>query len=339
MKKMKIRWHSAAAWLALFVVPVVSAETDDDTYIYIESAGDLEPVFTSFGDDDGSFDSKGKGGHGKGGGKAGLLGGLIKPTSQCFDDFISPMTNPVFFEDPRTLTEVRFIYLRNKVPGAAGGGAVNLFAAQVRAAITDKLSIVAAKDGYATSSNALIDDGWADIAVGLKYNILSDHETQRLLSVGASYELPVGSTRTLQGNGDGEFHIYASAARKLGCDWHWISGSGFRLPADTTQESQVWYWSNHLDRKITDKIYVLAEVNWYHWMKSGSQTAVPGVEGLDLFNFGSTGVAGNNIVTGAFGFKMKPRSNMELGLAWEAPLTQRRDIIDNRLTVDCILRY
>lgn len=33
--------------------------------------------------------------------------GLIAPSDHCFDDFISPMTNPVFFEDPRTLTEAR----------------------------------------------------------------------------------------------------------------------------------------------------------------------------------------------------------------------------------------
>ncbi|MCA9122257.1 MAG: hypothetical protein H6822_21420 [Planctomycetaceae bacterium] len=103
----------------------------------------------------------------------------------------------------------------------------------------------------------------------------------------------------------------------------------------------MWYWSNHLDRQLNDYLYVLAEVNWYHWMKSGQQTLAPGVEGLDLFNLGSTGVAGNDIVTGAIGVKARPRgdNSMEVGVAWEAPLTQRRDILDNRLTVDCILRY
>ena len=46
------------------------------------------------------------------------------------------MTNPIYFEDPRTLTEARFIYFHHKVPLAAAGGDVDLFAVQLRAALT-----------------------------------------------------------------------------------------------------------------------------------------------------------------------------------------------------------
>lgn len=66
---------------------------------------------------------------------------------------------------------------------------------------------------------------------------------------------------------------------------------------------------------------------------------VPGIEGLDLFNFGSTNVKYHDIVTGAFGVKYVPSRNVELGIAWENPLTKRRDILENRLAIDCILRY
>ena len=45
------------------------------------------------------------------------------------------------------------------------------------------------------------------------------------------------------------------------------------------------------------------------------------------------------IVTGAFGAKYKPNRHVEIGVAWELPLTERRDILENRLTVDAILRY
>ncbi|MEZ6134687.1 MAG: hypothetical protein R3C53_07240 [Pirellulaceae bacterium] len=56
-----------------------------------------------------------------GGRDDGLLGyGLVKHSDRCFDDFISPMTNPVFFEDPRTLSEVRFIFLNHELPAALG---------------------------------------------------------------------------------------------------------------------------------------------------------------------------------------------------------------------------
>ena len=73
-------------------------------------------------------------------------------------------------------------------------------------------------------------------------------------------------------------------------------------------------------------------------MRAG-ENGIPGVEGGDLFNFGSTGVAGNDIVTGAIGAKAKPRPWTEVGIAWEFPLTDRRDVLDNRLTADWIIRY
>ncbi len=42
------------------------------------------------------------------------LGDLLLPSDECYKDFISPMTNPVFFEDPRMLTEARLIYLNTR---------------------------------------------------------------------------------------------------------------------------------------------------------------------------------------------------------------------------------
>ena len=268
-----------------------------------------------------------------------ILCGLVMPSDHCFDSFISPMTNPVFFEDPRQLTEVRGIFLNHKAPLAVGGGDVQVYAAQARARITDRLSIIATKDGYVVSQNPVIADGWADVAAGLKYTLYSDAATQRLLSGGLTYEIPAGTPRTRQGNGDGEFHLFLTGGAEIFEYGHVISGSGFRLPSDSHADSQMWYWSNHLDYQVLQNWYLLTEYNWYHWMKSGDATFAPGVEGGDLFNFGSTGVAGNDIVTGAFGAKYKPNRHVEVGVAWELPLTERRDILENRLTVDAILRY
>ena len=59
---------------------------------------------------------------------------------------------------------------------------------------------------------------------------------------------------------------------------------------------------------------------------------------MDIINLGSTGVAGNDIVTGAVGMKYKPSVYQEIGVAWEVPVTDRRDILENRLTVDWIVR-
>lgn len=267
-----------------------------------------------------------------------LLLGCFCPTSRCFDDWISPMTNPVFFEDPRTLTELRGIFLQHKVPGAVGGGDIQVYAVQMRAALTERLSIVAAKDGYLVSSNPVVGDGWADVSVGLKYNLIRDCCNEMLLSTGFEYDMPVGTPRALQGRGDGEFHLFLTGGAELCCDWHYLSAFGLRLPVDDEEGETSLYWSQHVDYHLGYGLYTLAEFNWYHWTESGAG-GIPGVSGVDLFNLGSTGIAGDNIVTGAFGVKYKPNRLTEIGVAWENPLSEQRDLIENRLTVDLILRY
>jgi len=269
----------------------------------------------------------------------GKLFGLFAPSDHCYDSFISPMTNPVFFEDPRTLTEARAIYLHHVIPSAvATGGELDLVALQLRAALTDRLSIVAAKDGYLTSSNPLIQDGWANVSAGLKYNLHADPRKQRLLSTGFAYEMPVGTPRSQQGIGDGDFHVYLTGGAEFWNHWHWLSGSGFRLPTDHNTGSTMFYWSNHVDVEFCDGWYALAETNWYNYTRSGGG-GINGVEGGDLLNLGSTDVAGNDIVTQAFGLKYKRSRHRELGIAFEFPLTDQRDVLENRLTVDWIFRY
>lgn len=267
-----------------------------------------------------------------------LLLGCFCPTPCGFDDWISPMTNPVFFEDPRTLTELRGIFIQHKIPQTAGGGDVQLYALQIRAALSDRLSLIATKDGYIVSQNPLIQDGWADVALGLKYNLLKDYCTETLISTGFTYEMPVGTPRALQGNGDGEFHLFVTGGTEICCDWHYLSAFGLRLPVDDQAEESSLYWSNHVDYHFGHGFYALTEFNWFHWTESGAG-GINGVSGGDLFNLGSTGVAGNDIVTGAIGVKYKPNRLTEIGVAWENPLTERRDVLENRLTVDLILRY
>ena len=270
----------------------------------------------------------------------GLFGlGFIKRSDHCFDDFISPMTNPVFFEDPRALTEARAIFLRHKVPLAAGGGNVQLFALQLRARLSENVSFIATKDGYFTSNNALIGDGWADTAFGFKFNLLRDVQNKRLLSSGFTFEMPTGEASAFQGNGHGELNFFLTGARKLARCVNMIAAGGLRVPLNNTDESMSSYFSTHIDYQFRRRAYLFTELNWFHWLEAGTVGTLNGVEGLDAFNFGSTGVAGNDIVTMAQGLKIKPRRNQELGVAFEFPLTERRDVLDNRVTVDWIVRY
>ena len=47
------------------------------------------------------------------------------PSDHCFDRFISPLSNPFFFEDPRSLTEVRGIFIDNSLPGCRSAAATS----------------------------------------------------------------------------------------------------------------------------------------------------------------------------------------------------------------------
>jgi hypothetical protein len=256
------------------------------------------------------------------------------------------MTNPFLFEDPRTLTEIRPTLLHQATPASAGRGHINVLTMPIRVALNDRVSLIVPKDGFIMSEVDLdeeIRDGWVDTSLGLKYNVMKDYCRQQLLSTGFTFEIPSGDTEAFQGNGDGTFNLFASYGTEFGSS-HWISGSGFVLPTNSSDESQIWWWSNHFDRQVWDRgclgVYAVGEVNWLHWMDSGEDGELDGIEGNDLFNLGTPGVAGNNIVTGAFGTKVKPYGNaMEVGVAWETHLTDRRDLLEDRLTVDWILRF
>lgn len=271
--------------------------------------------------------------------KKSLFGhGWIKQSDHAFDDFISPMSNPVFFEDPRTLTEVRFIFLHHNLPRSLGGNSIQVYAAQFRVALTERLSLIATKDGLIYTQSPLLDSGFADVAAGLKYNFYRDPEAGRLLSGGITYEIPMGTQQSLQGNGDGEFNFFLTGGTRFGKRSHFLSAAGLRQPIDRRAENTVWYWSNHWDYRLRRvPVYLFGELNWWHWASSGTNAGLP--EGGDLFNLGGTNLTGNDIVSRAVGIKYKPRQNVEAGFAYEFPLTRRKGVLDDRWTADLIFRF
>jgi hypothetical protein len=143
----------------------------------------------------------------------------------------------------------------------------------------------------------------------------------------------------LQGNGNGELNLFVTGGTRIGEKGHWISASGLRQPMDTNLENQLFYFSNHLDRQIGNRpLYGFTELNVYDYQTSG--TAFPlAVQGGDLFNLGSANIAGTTLVTNAIGMKVKPRSNMEVGVAYEYNLVDRQGLLRDRLTADWIIRY
>ncbi|HEY1598230.1 MAG TPA: hypothetical protein VGG64_01420 [Pirellulales bacterium] len=268
--------------------------------------------------------------------------GLL-PSDHCFDHFVSPISNPFFFEDPRSLTEVRGMFIDNSLPTFSGGGDAQVWAAQFRGRITDRWSIIAPRLSYfsvnqANNGGGSNPAGFLSAPVGAKFNFIRDVENQFLVSGGITYFIP-GSPGALSNFDNGDFHIFVTAGKQIFGRGHWLSGTGFRLPEDRNLGTQLWYWSNQWDYELPGHIYPLIGLNWFHWMDgAGVQSGIP-FGALDLINLPSNGVAGNNVVTNVIGAKWKPSGNMELGFGWEYPVTQWGDVLKNRVYADVILRY
>ncbi len=58
---------------------------------------------------------------------------------------------------------------------------------------------------------------------------------------------------------------------------------------------------------------------------------------MDLLNLGSDDVKHNDVLTWVVGFRAQLRPGLSLGVAYERPLTTRRDILKQRISVNLLL--
>src|SRR5262249_38412867 len=161
------------------------------------------------------------------------------PSDHCFDSFISPISNPFFFEDPRSLTEARGIFIDNSLPATIGGGDAHVWAGQLRGRFADRWSVIAPRLGVLQVNQTGNPTGslFLSAPVGLKYNFLRDVDRQLLLSAGATYFIP-GSQNSIAGLGDGDLHVFLTGGKQIFDYGHWLSATGFRLPLDTNYGTQ-----------------------------------------------------------------------------------------------------
>jgi len=258
--------------------------------------------------------------------------------------YVPPVSNPLFNETPYITTELRPIYFHQDIPGEflTGGGEIDVVAAEVRIALTERLGFIASKDGYADIDfkGGLPDEsGFANISVGLKYAVVSDPATNTILTLGAEYEPPTGDLETagisLQGRGDGFVDLFVTGARAWGPVG--LQGSaGLNLAVDGDHDSSMLHYSAHLDLEVTPRFYPLIEANGFTVVDDGSRNAVR-FEGTDLVNFGATDAG--TVVTLAAGARYVVADWLRIGVAYEAPVTDRRDLLDRRLYFDLVLTY
>lgn len=266
-------------------------------------------------------------------------------SDDAFPGFIGPISNPVLSKDPRSLTEARFLFINNEIDPAnpLGAGSFQAFGLEARVALTDRLTLIADKDGYLLFRPAVAAaraDGWLNINAGLKYTLVRDVENQFLVDAGFMFEPPTGEAKVFQRPSDGIFTAFVGGGKEFwGCS-HLLGTVGYQFPVNSNLNSSFFYTSIHLDRQLFGWLYPLVEANWFHYTSGGNHGLPPALGEVDgLVNLGTSGVGGNDLVTTAVGLKAKINCHLETGAAWEVPVSNRHDFINNRLTFEMIVRY
>lgn len=274
-------------------------------------------------------------------------------SDHSFDGFISPVTNPHFFEDPRALTEIRPIFMWQRTPNSnyVFQGDSNYFTTlQARLAITQNISFVINRLGWAWTDVAnpiqgvQSGSGFSELHFGPKFTFLREESTNSVAAFGLNFELPIGAASVMQNTGNLSLSPYFSYARNFGRSdygsFNFMNTTGYSLAVDSTR-TDFFYASFHFDYDVGNAkvFYPLVEVNWTYYTFNGSARDV-GFEGNNLFNFGSAGVAGHSDLNLALGFRYKFNENVQFGLAGEMNVLGASRHLDLfRLTADMIFRY
>jgi hypothetical protein len=272
-------------------------------------------------------------------------------SDHAFDNFISPVTNPFQFEDPRSLTELRPIFIFQETPHSNPlfrGTDVEFYGTQARVALTPRLSIVMQQFGLVHISSepgAPIEDrtGLSEIQIGPKFTFWRGEQTGTLAAVGLTFDIPAGPNRVFQDTGNLTLRPYLSFAQNFGRtsygSFNFMSTFGYNFGTDNSR-SDNFISSWHLDFDVGNchKIYPLIELNWRHYTANGKVNNFD-FEGGDLFNFGSEHIAGKDEVNFGPGVRYKFCEWAQIGTAVEFPIVRRKDLEEFRWTLDFILRY
>lgn len=263
------------------------------------------------------------------------------------DQMIAPAFHQVNFEDPRTLSELRVIYAYHDVSNdfPAPVSTVNIWAAQVRAALTDNLSLIATKDGWVRMSfkGASNQEGFGDIGAGVKYTFLEDKECGRVAAVHLRYIAPTGENEVFQGEGDGFIQPGVSGAFALDDRFTLTAGADLRIAVDT-DDSTMWDLDAQVDYRIDTEYgswHPLLGVSMIMVLDARNRLPLA-MEGQDYFVFGSSESSGETMVIGAAGLRFKPSQALEMGTTVQFPMDSGNNanaILDTRWTADAIVRF
>lgn len=265
-------------------------------------------------------------------------------SSDWSSELIAPVANPILFESPTIGSEVRplFLYHRLNDDFATQGGDVQVYALQFRLKLTDRLALIATKDGYVDfNPDAALskESGFADITAGLKYALIKDEDNKFLLTPGFTYTIPIGDEDVFQGNdnGSGQFDLFASAAKGVG-DIQVTANAGLILPLDSDKDTSQLHYSLQVAYPLCQWFKPFAVLNGYTVLSEGEGLAI-GSEGYDVINFGTSNADGETMIVLGGGFRSSLSKSVDLGFAYEKGVDHDDGIFDDRLTVDLVWKF
>ncbi len=266
----------------------------------------------------------------------------LQAAENWIDHAIAPVANPLFFESPFIQSEIRPLFMHHNIDDsfATQGGDIRVYAMQARYAVTERLAIIATKDGVIElNPKAAVPkaDGWANIAAGLKYAVIDDRERQFILTPGVKIDLPTGNTDVLQGQGDGEWDLFVSSAKGWG-DFHLTGNAGARIPMDLDEGTTQLHYSLQADYYTCQWFIPFITTSAFTILDEGKGPAF-GVEGWDLVNFGTSNARGETQVVVGGGFRSRLCRWADLGFAYEAGVSKPKGLFDDRVTVDLAIRF
>lgn len=184
-------------------------------------------------------------------------------THDPFARAIRPITNPTLFDLAIPRTQLHPIFIHQNLPSSINttlgrvplDGDVQIYALQLEYALSDRFSLIAAKDGYIdfNPDDVLSEEtGFANLAAGFKWAFLYKPEERLALSFLTQIELPTGNSDVFQGTGDGAL-IPSMALLKLYDRFQFAETLGVHLPFDSDEESTTLFYSAHLSYALTER--------------------------------------------------------------------------------------
>lgn len=280
-------------------------------------------------------------------------------SDHAFDVFSSPVSNPFLFQDPRSLTEIKPLFIYNKVPtdnSVFNGSNIFWFGVQGSLAITEKLSVKIDKLGGqwtdltaqpgATVPGASFygnNSSFSEVWITPQWTFWRGERTSTVMATGVQFQIPSGSLSAGQGTGGFTINPYFSIAQNF---WRTSYGSmnvmgnlGFPISVNGDRNT-VFTTSLHLDYDVANwhKLYPSLDLNIQSALSNGDQFAM-NTYSPDMFNVGANAVKGLTNVTIAPGVRYKFTEMFQVGGAVEFLTTTHRSMDQFRFIADFIIKY